>query len=75
MENKPGIQTTIPEPYLHGFLSGSRDRKLGYRSEYAWFLESFPGYTRSYSLGYRAGWNEVDRNLRETEPDTSRLSL
>jgi len=44
------------EPFEQGKADGRLDAILGWRSEYAWFVEEAPGWSREYSLGYREGW-------------------
>lgn len=41
--------------YEQGFRNGRLDKLLGYTSTYATFVEPWPGYTRSYAIGYRHG--------------------
>lgn len=45
-----------------GETAGRQDFLLGRLSRYAWFVESNPGYSQSYSIGYRRGWIAASRS-------------
>ena len=45
-------------PYDEGYLAGTLDRLVNFRSEYAWNgLNDDSYYPSEYSQGYHDGWN------------------
>ena len=45
------------QAYADGFKNGQTDRRIGIKSEYAWFgVNDLNEYVSSYAQGYRRGW-------------------
>lgn len=64
---------TCTTPFEEGQLAGYLDRATNARSSYAWTVEDTPGFSREYSLGYRAGWHECDRAKTDRKNEESRV--
>jgi hypothetical protein len=51
--------------YSDGYRTGTVDRLLNHRAEYAWHgIEDLNPYTAAFSRGYHDGWNNQDRAER-----------
>jgi hypothetical protein len=56
---------TKSRAWQDGFRNGRTDRKLGLRSDYAWYsMDSTNEYTREYAQGYRFAF-EVSGGVEE----------
>jgi hypothetical protein len=54
-----GAHVFNPEAYADGLAAGKSDRRIGVRSDYAWYglaLDPVYSYSWHYSRGYHDAW-------------------